>query len=230
MHDLDRQLAAWKGSIARARTLTEDDIAELEVHLRDSVHDLSARGLSQEEALLVALRRIGDPSVLAVEYQKVNPGLVWARRWYWMTAGFLGFSVAIKGIEALSYTAAWLALPEGSAGVAWFLGLAGYAGLALGMFRSARIPGGRLARTLQAAASVIEQYPIATSVAGFACLLALPFAGSMVRMRVLRGLEDPTYAMLLGGALVGAGMPMLLFLLGRYVNPSPDVESALNGE
>ena len=52
MHHLDRQLASWKESITRAGTLTVNDIAELETHVRDSVQQLTARGLRRRKRFL----------------------------------------------------------------------------------------------------------------------------------------------------------------------------------
>jgi hypothetical protein len=205
---LDKQLAAWKESIVRAGTLTEEDILELELHVRDTVQELVQQRLTQEEALLVALRRIGDPSVVAVEYQKVNPGLAWARRWYWMTAGFLGFSIALQGIRTLSYLIA-LALPEGTT---------------VGMLRSATVPAGAVARALQQVATWMERHPLATGTLGFTALFAL---------RALSGLASATLGREVAGAflvlnVLAVLIPIVLFLLGRYLNPDENerIESA----
>ena len=108
---LDRQLAAWKESIERAGTLTEEDILELEMHVRESVRELTEQGLTQDEALLVALRRIGDPSVLALEYRKVKPRLGWAVRSTLPFVGLLGITMGV--VNAISGLAA-----AGSGGLA----------------------------------------------------------------------------------------------------------------
>jgi hypothetical protein len=230
---LDKQLAAWKDSIVRAGTLTEEDILELEVHVRDTVQELMGKGLTQEEALLVALRRIGDPSVLAVEYQKVNPGLAWARRWYWMTAGFLGFSVALQGVQALPYLIAWLALPEGTlVGGLLIMSLIGYAVIAFGMLQSAKVPAGRIARALQRVATWIERHPAATCVLGFTTLVGLRALAVLAMRSIMGDVERDVGAVAwtLGtlNTLVAVLIPIVLFLLGRYVNPDEDgrIESA----
>jgi hypothetical protein len=230
---LDRQLAAWRESIVRAGTLTEDDVLELELHVRDTVQELSERGLSQEEALLVALRRIGDPSVLAVEYQKVNPGLAWARRWYWMTAGFLGFSVALQGIRALSSLTAWLALPDGIVfGGVLTMSLVSYGVLAFGMLKSATVPAGRVARVLQQLATWTERHPLATGALAFTALVGLNVLTALARAGIWGevggevGAAIPTLNLV--NNLVTVLIPIVLFLLGRSLNPDEHqrVESA----
>jgi hypothetical protein len=221
MHHLEQLIASWKDSVSRAGTFTPDDVSELERHLRDSISDLELRGLNQEEAFLVARRRIGDISLVASEYQKVNPGLAWARRWYWMAAGFLVFSVLIQGIEALSYAAAWLALPTAAA-ASGLLVIAAvcYIAAALGMVRSATTPGGRAARTLQGAAAWIERHPLLTAVLGFGSLVGLRFANGIAKGALWTELGEAALNLGLFSALVTTAIPILFFLLGRYVQPT----------
>lgn len=221
MHHLDQLIAAWKNSVARAGTLTSDDISELERHLRDSIGDLELRGLNQEEAFLVARRRIGDTSEVASEYEKVNPGQAWSRRWFWMAAGFLVFSILIQGIEALSYAAAWLALPTAAAlpGLL-IIAAVSYCAAALGMVRSARIPGGTAARSLQRAAMWIDRHPLPTAVLGFGSLVALRFANGIAKGALWAELGEASLNLSMLSALVATGVPILFFLLGRYINPT----------
>lgn len=221
MNHLDQIIATWKESVARAGTFTRDDISELERHLRDSIGDLGLKGLNEEEAFLVARRRIGETNVLAAEYQKVNPGLTWARRWYWMAVGFLIFSILIQGIEALSYAVAWLALPAAAA-VAGLLIVAtiGYFAAALGVVRSATVPGGIAARALQRAAMWIEHHPLATGGIGFGSLVGLRIANGVAKGALWTELREAPLTLALVGALVATGMPILFFLLGRYVRPT----------
>lgn len=56
--DLATSLAAWRRSLTG---LAPDDIAELESHLLDSMGELQKSGLSEEEAFLIARRRLGKP-------------------------------------------------------------------------------------------------------------------------------------------------------------------------
>lgn len=116
MSELERWMSAWRQSLVRSDALTADDVRELDGHLSDSVADLTRVGLSQEEATLVALRRLGDPTALALEYRKASPASAWGRRWYWMTAGFLGFSLAMASVRSLAHLGAWLTLGTGAPG------------------------------------------------------------------------------------------------------------------
>ena len=205
--------------MSRAGTLTDGDLAELEGHLRGSVADLSGRGLDNEEALLVALRRIGDPNVLAVEFHKVNPGLAWARRWYWMSAGFLGFSIAVQAIEAMSYLAGWYALPVGwSVAGVLATGLVGYLAIGLSIVRSSKSPGGRVARALQRAVTWIQRRPIVTGTVALGCLVGLRAANGAAKGAVWGNLEGLAVSLASVDALAAVGVPILLFFLGRHVN------------
>jgi len=50
---------------------------ELESHLRDSVDDLATRGVSEEEAFLVSVRRMGDAQALGDEFAKITTESLW---------------------------------------------------------------------------------------------------------------------------------------------------------
>lgn len=229
MSELERQVRAWRESIRAVGSLTGDDVEELEAHLMDSARDLRRVGLSEEEAMLVALRRVGGPSMLAVEYRKVNPGLVWARRCYWMTAGFLAFTLALGAIRVLSHAGAWLTLGTGSAD-AWFLivGLCGLGGLCLGMTHLARWPGSRLARAFQSVATWIEARPVLVAHLGFSALAALTIVDGYATGFVWRAVgRDSLFALSAMDALWATAAPIGFFLLAWLMNrrdatrPSP---------
>lgn len=220
MSELERQVRAWRESIRRAGSLTDEDVEELEAHLMDSFRDLTRVGLSEDEAMLVALRRVGDPSVLAVEYGKVNPGLAWARRWYWMTAGFLAFTLALGGIRLVSHLGAWLTLGTGSAD-AWFLvvGLCGLATLCLAITYSAKAPGSRVARAFQSVATWIEEHPVLVAHVGFSALAGLTIVDGYARGFVWRALgRDSLLAVSTMDALAVTAAPIGFFLLAWLVN------------
>lgn len=63
----------WKDELGRSPILSPESVAELESHLRDSVATLEEKGLSTEEAFLIAARRIGPPGNLEAEFAKVTP-------------------------------------------------------------------------------------------------------------------------------------------------------------
>lgn len=82
-------------------SIQPQDAAELEQHLRDSTAALLASGLNEEEAFLIASRRMGEYHALGQEFCKINGSYVWTRRVFWMLAGYLIMhlsSLSIAGI------------------------------------------------------------------------------------------------------------------------------------
>jgi hypothetical protein len=93
MFDLDQAVASWKSALSESRTLSADDLAELESHLRDSVDRLRSVGLSPDESFFIATRRLGHPDSLATEYGLAHPERHWRERAIWMITGLLTFNV-----------------------------------------------------------------------------------------------------------------------------------------
>lgn len=89
MFDLEAAIADWKHSLVMRDSLSSDHVAELESHLRDCVSSLEAMGLSGEEALLIAQRRVGQPSELDAEFAKESSSTRWVHRGKWMCIGVL---------------------------------------------------------------------------------------------------------------------------------------------
>lgn len=69
MFDLDSEVAAWSAQVAQ-RCGHEEDIAELEDHLRSAFERLSAEGMPAERAFELAVRRMGDVAEINAEYEK----------------------------------------------------------------------------------------------------------------------------------------------------------------
>ena len=70
--DLSQSLQQWRASLTQSAALRPDDVAELEAHLRDSLAALCAPGLTEEEAFIVATKRLGQPAGLTAEFGKAN--------------------------------------------------------------------------------------------------------------------------------------------------------------
>jgi uncharacterized membrane protein len=85
--DLNRAIQVWREDLALSPAIQREDLAELVSHLRDSIIQLEARGLSTEEAFLVATRRIGKRTHLEDEFGKVNSRSIWIERMLWMLIG-----------------------------------------------------------------------------------------------------------------------------------------------
>jgi hypothetical protein len=89
--DLNRAIQQWRGSLEQSPAFRRENLDELETHLRDSVAVLQPRGLSEEEAFLIAARRAGSGAILGAEFGKVNFRNIWLDRVLWMLVGNLFF-------------------------------------------------------------------------------------------------------------------------------------------
>jgi len=85
--DLNRAIRDWRWQLNQSPAYRSDNLEELESHLRDSVAALSRQGLSEEEAFLIANRRLGAARALEPEFAKVNGKEVWLNRLLWMLVG-----------------------------------------------------------------------------------------------------------------------------------------------
>ncbi len=65
---LDDQIADWRRHLLGHGRLGEADADELEDHLRAAISDLTAAGLTDDEAFLIGIRRIGNLDEVARQY------------------------------------------------------------------------------------------------------------------------------------------------------------------
>ena len=89
MFDVDQQIQQWRRELGNAEVCHTSDLDELEIHLRDEINHLGGKGLSSEEAFLVASRRLGDRGSLTREFAKINTHSLFARRMLWVCIGVL---------------------------------------------------------------------------------------------------------------------------------------------
>ena len=75
--ELDVQIAEWRTYVARHAALGTGDVDELEAHLRDQVDDLMRSGLSEDEAFLVAVKRLGSIDALSREFAREHSERLW---------------------------------------------------------------------------------------------------------------------------------------------------------
>ena len=66
--DLEKALATWRSATERRRVYSDDDLEELEAHLRDVTDRFQRDGLTEEEAFRAAIQRMGDPFHMEDEY------------------------------------------------------------------------------------------------------------------------------------------------------------------
>ena len=74
---LELQIAEWRSYVARSPAVDGHDVDELEGHLRDQIADLSTAGLDDDEAFLIAVKRIGRLDDLTQEFAFENSGRLW---------------------------------------------------------------------------------------------------------------------------------------------------------
>ena len=75
--ELESQLAQWRQYVQARRELQSADADELEDHLRGSVDELVAAGLSADEAFLVAVKRMGSLDELSREFAREHSERLW---------------------------------------------------------------------------------------------------------------------------------------------------------
>jgi hypothetical protein len=75
--DLDQQIGMWRGHVERRRVISARDVDEMESHLRDQVNDLVAAGLDDEEAFLVAVKRLGNLDAVSQEFAQEHTERLW---------------------------------------------------------------------------------------------------------------------------------------------------------
>ncbi|MGC4813464.1 permease prefix domain 1-containing protein [Micromonospora sp. DT228] len=75
--ELEAQFAQWRQYVLRRRELQAVDADELEDHLRGSVDELIAAGLSPDEAFLVAVKRMGSLDDLSREFAREHSDRLW---------------------------------------------------------------------------------------------------------------------------------------------------------
>jgi hypothetical protein len=166
--DLSLEIRYWKERLSKSPGFREENLDELESHLRDSIRELQRLGLSAEEAFSIATRRIGSGTALASEFSKVNGNSVWMDRLLWMLLGWGSVSVMQSLITALPVAAA---MPNDLP--LWILTLLWVAPIVLSVLavRSLVRPDGTIPRIL----SKLLRRPL-TLALSFLTIQAFPFA------------------------------------------------------
>jgi hypothetical protein len=76
-HPLEEQIAQWRGYLRRRHAINGPDVEELESHLRDQVTGLTDAGLAEDEAFLVAVKRMGSLDALSREFAREHSERLW---------------------------------------------------------------------------------------------------------------------------------------------------------
>jgi len=74
---IEQQISLWHEHMAGRQGVTAEEVDELEDHLRGHVEQLTAAGLSHDEAFLVAVKRLGSQHEIAREFARENSQRLW---------------------------------------------------------------------------------------------------------------------------------------------------------
>ncbi|GIJ44280.1 hypothetical protein Val02_11660 [Virgisporangium aliadipatigenens] len=74
---LESQIGEWRSYMRRRRELHKTDAEELEDHLRDRITELHEAGLSDDEAFLIAVKRMGSLDELSREFAREHSERLW---------------------------------------------------------------------------------------------------------------------------------------------------------
>ena len=75
--ELEADIDRWRGYVQRHQAISSADIDELEDHLRGQVADLRVTGLDDQEAFLVAIKRLGNLDAVSREFAREHSDRLW---------------------------------------------------------------------------------------------------------------------------------------------------------
>ena len=102
MFNLDESIKDWRNDLNKNDVLSLDDLEELESHLMDEITVLKEKDLSEEEAFLVAKRRIGQNDIIEEEYKKVNHNKIWTNKLFYLFFGYICYHLILSLTNMIS--------------------------------------------------------------------------------------------------------------------------------
>lgn len=75
--ELEAQIDRWRSYVQRSQAISPADVDELEDHLREQIAERKATGLDDEEAFLVAIRRLGNLDAVSREFAREHSDRLW---------------------------------------------------------------------------------------------------------------------------------------------------------
>ena len=106
MGSLEPSIAEWRAHVSQATGVNGHDVEELETHLREQIADLGAAGLSEDEAFLVAVKRLGDVDEMSREFAVEHSGRLWRQFTVAPESGARGTSAGLLRALGLAVLAA----------------------------------------------------------------------------------------------------------------------------
>ncbi|HEX7081811.1 MAG TPA: permease prefix domain 1-containing protein [Gammaproteobacteria bacterium] len=74
---VEKQIDSWRAHLRKSRAISGSDAEELEDHLREQIAALGAGGLADDEAFLVAVKRLGAIDALTREFAREHSDRLW---------------------------------------------------------------------------------------------------------------------------------------------------------
>jgi hypothetical protein len=108
--ELNLAIRRWRENLAQSTAFQTENLNELESHLRDSIDRLRTPQLSDEEAFLIATRRIGQTRQLESEFGKLNRNTIWLGRALWMLIGIQVWPIfdrLMSGLASCLFALGW---------------------------------------------------------------------------------------------------------------------------
>src|SRR5688572_7940680 len=120
---LEEQIDQWRSYLRRRQAIHSVDVAELEDHLREQVAVLVDAGLADDEAFLVAVKRMGDLDSLSREFALEHSERLWKQlvvapsdsgdaRGAARTDAVVAFALAVAAAAAIKVPALFGLQPE----------------------------------------------------------------------------------------------------------------------
>lgn len=75
--ELEAQIDRWRSYVQRRQAISPADVDELEDHLREQIAERQATGLDDEEAFLVAIKRLGNLDAVSQEFAREHSDRLW---------------------------------------------------------------------------------------------------------------------------------------------------------
>lgn len=75
--ELEAQIDRWRSYVQRRQAISPADVDELEDHLREQIAERRATGLDEDEAFLVAIKRLGNLDAVSREFAREHSDRLW---------------------------------------------------------------------------------------------------------------------------------------------------------
>ncbi len=87
--NLEKQVENWTSRLKNEPSLTDADAEELKYHLYDIIDSLLEKGLNEEEAFLIAKKRLGEHNEFTADFAEANQPIIQMRRSLLILGGVL---------------------------------------------------------------------------------------------------------------------------------------------